>query len=144
MFATKKGFTLVELLVTVSIIAVLMVIVIPELQRYRQRFYDTTALSDLNQFTKAVANTDTPAFFINWITTPGTHPNFPEVKISNEVNILDVSIDTGLGWVWYAWGCHLKGETGYFLYIPYGTDPWGGWMVPNQIQESPAYRWLCP
>ncbi len=42
-----KGFTLIELLVVIAIIAILAAIAIPQYAKYRQRAFDSAALSDL-------------------------------------------------------------------------------------------------
>jgi type IV pilus assembly protein PilA len=56
----QRGFTLLELLVTVSIVGILSAIAIPEYRDYQARAYDTRALGDLR--TVALAE---EAYFMN-------------------------------------------------------------------------------
>ena len=44
---TEKGFTLIELLIVVAIIGILAAIAIPQFSKYRERAYNSAALTDL-------------------------------------------------------------------------------------------------
>lgn len=76
----EQGFTLVELLLIIAMIGLLAAIALPLLEGYRQRSYDSQAVSDLKQaalaeeayFTQNSNYTDC----IGTITCEGTLPNF--------------------------------------------------------------------
>ena len=71
---TKKGFTLLELLVVVGILAALVALALPYYQDYVNQSKLTAAAADLNTFRKALAMYDQlePSMF----TTNATYDNF--------------------------------------------------------------------
>lgn len=58
---TEQGFTLIELLIVVAIIGILAAIAIPQFAAYRQRAYNSAALSDITNLQKSQT-----AFFDDW------------------------------------------------------------------------------
>lgn len=47
---SQKGFTLIELLIVVAIIGILAAIAIPQFAAYREKSYNSAAVSDLRNF----------------------------------------------------------------------------------------------
>lgn len=139
----RLGFTLIELLAVVSIISVLSVIAMPQYSRFKQRVYDSAAMSDMTQFRSAIVDMDPPVAF-GGVDTAGPHPTLTTVTISQGVNIFNVFFEFGADFILLSIGCHDGGSTGYLMVVPYGnSNPWAGFAEANQIVESPAYRWPC-
>ena len=57
----EKGFTLVELMIVVAIIGILAAIAIPQFAKYRERAYNSAALSDVRNL-----RTDVEGYNAEW------------------------------------------------------------------------------
>ncbi len=124
----KKGFTLIELMVAISIISVLAAILTPVTNRLRDRSRLAAAASDLKNLEKAVA-----MLFMDTGKFPNGCPPFrtndPEVNLNtSQAGILlrppQGAINANCGWTAdevAAWaGPYMKGE----LIDPWGRDYW--------------------
>jgi len=66
----EKGFTLIELMIVIAIIGILAAIAIPQFSAYRQRAYNSAAVSDLKN-----AATAQEAYFVDHQTYTTSLPN---------------------------------------------------------------------
>jgi type IV pilus assembly protein PilA len=60
-----KGFTLVELMIVVAIIGILAAIAIPQFAKYRERAFNSAALSDTRNI-----RTELEGYFAEWMFYP--------------------------------------------------------------------------
>ncbi|MBN2644317.1 MAG: prepilin-type N-terminal cleavage/methylation domain-containing protein [Desulfuromonadaceae bacterium] len=62
---SEKGFTLIELLIVVAIIGILAAIAIPQFAKYRERGYNSQAMSDVRN-----TRTDIEGYYATWFSYP--------------------------------------------------------------------------
>ena len=60
-----RGFTLVELMIVVAIIGILAAIAIPQFAKYRERAFNSAALSDVRNI-----RTELEGYFAEWMFYP--------------------------------------------------------------------------
>ena len=112
-----EGFTLIEVMIVVAIIAILAAIAIPQLSVYRTKSYNTSAISDLKNAAIAqeayyVDNRQYTNSISNLTVTPFN------LFISQGVNV-DISSATDQAYLMTAY--HSAGNTTYTLSGPGGT-----------------------
>jgi len=83
--AARRGFTLVELLVVMAIIALLVALLLPAVQQVRERARQTSCLNNLHQLVIAMHNYN------------DVHKSFPSGLIKAEASAFDTGVDIGLG-----------------------------------------------
>ena len=84
-YKNEQGFTLVELLVTVAIIGILASIAIPQFSSYRERAYDSSALSDLRNIVTAQEAYYIDSETYHSCTTTDCTANLPGYNVSGTV-----------------------------------------------------------
>jgi prepilin-type N-terminal cleavage/methylation domain-containing protein len=88
----RSGFTLVELLVVVAIVAILAAIAIPQFAAYRKRGFQASVKSDLKN--AAVAQEAYYAAFVRYQNaTPASSANLPGFEATDRVTV-SVSVPT--------------------------------------------------
>ncbi|MBI4829090.1 MAG: pilin [Nitrospinae bacterium] len=135
-----RGFTLVELLIVISVIGILAVIGLPQYGHYRARAFDAKAQQELSAIITGAADIDPNNITVfNYWQPSGPLPDMPAVSISPDVRSLIFSYDMrlfgfGAGVVGYS--CHLDGDLGFMVFIPLTSDEINWGVQPNLVTES--------
>jgi prepilin-type N-terminal cleavage/methylation domain-containing protein len=82
-----RGFSMVELLVSVALVGILAAMAVPAYSKTRQRFYDATALSDVTNAGKALEALDSRTGFNVSVTGPGLIRQLPGPRVSRNVTL---------------------------------------------------------
>ena len=123
----QKGFTLVELLVTVAIIGVLASMAIPLYSLYKKKAYNAMALSDLRN-----AFTAQEAYYIDhgeYRSCSGTSCDLVLPGFAHSKGVeMDMTAGGDNAFIDEVTSCHLQGDIGYFtgenLEISASTHAW--------------------
>ncbi len=116
-FGNKKGFTLVEMLVVVAIIAVLVAALIPRFMNYTERAREARAMADINTMRNII---------IAWSADEG-NGQFP-------INSNDPTIPNSIAAVLQKHGIKWTGDANGIV------DPWGHPYYYQQIIQTVAFE----
>jgi general secretion pathway protein G len=116
-FKGKKGFTLVELLVTVAIIAILVAALIPRFMNYTERAREARAMADINTMRDII---------IAWSADEG-NGQLP-------INSNDPTIPNSIAAVLQKHGINWTGDTKGI------TDPWGHPYYYQQVINTISFK----
>ena len=148
----KHGFTIVELLVVISIIALLVGILVPAVNKARDTAKTTQSKSNLHQVSIALANYAADWNGDNFTAAPPNLSSGARTGISVGAAITQLGANTGDGWTPMgirlgeisvgnqAWVCFLNNPDGVapYLFTDGNTSDehagFGTWRFPNALQ----------
>jgi len=141
----RKGFTLVELLVVIGIIALLISILMPALNNARTQARTVQCLSNLRQMATAfqMYTNNNKGKTIHYSTAPGHFWMEALRPFNGDISIIglcpeasDPSTLGGWGRVHMAWG--PLNDPNHFLYKSTGSYAINGWVYGNDVQNLPT------
>ncbi|RLB64991.1 MAG: prepilin-type cleavage/methylation domain-containing protein [Deltaproteobacteria bacterium] len=149
---SEQGFTFIELLIVVAIIGILAAIAIPQFAAYRQKAYNSAALTDTKNFrtdmeTCFSTNQAYPTMIAGGITLPGSSStSTPGLSFSTSSGVFlwyESNATAYLADIWHESGTKQFGVNQKFtsIYVTSGIVPLHGTLADNiaanQIWPAP-------
>jgi prepilin-type N-terminal cleavage/methylation domain-containing protein len=114
---TRRGFSLVELLTVLVVVATLTALALPAYSRVRQRFFDTTALTDVVNAGRALAALESSVAFAQTVRGPGPIRLLPGPLVSNGTTVfVRRTVDRKGGVTYLVRGSHAQGSGAVFFF----------------------------
>ncbi|MCW8127499.1 GspH/FimT family pseudopilin [Microbulbifer halophilus] len=159
-----SGFTLVELMLTLTILAVVMAVAIPPMADFlnrhrnetqRQRLFDLVALARSKAYSEGKIYTlcgstdgeecsgDWSAYILLFVDSNGNHERESDETIERKIS--DLPADASLEWnslqdyLQYRPDGHTQRQTGNFKYCPPDGAPDYGWIIVLNATGRPYF-----
>jgi len=108
------GFSLVELLTAMAVLAILVALAIPAYRQVRRRAFDSAALSDTVNIGKAIDGMDSTATFSRTVRGPARVPNVPGAYVSRGTTLVIQRTRVRGIYSTYVRGTHQKGAATFY------------------------------